>query len=96
MHQECCGMMIDILVPLPTSLCIIFLPPWAFTIISTKLKPKPMPGCIIDVYKRQPRNLINRIEVLTPVYDEDMQADLLRTISYGMRDKMCIRDRFTT
>ena len=33
-----------------------------------------------------PRNLINRIEVLTPVYDEDMQADLLRTISYGMRD----------
>ena len=32
-----------------------------------------------------PRNLINRIEVLTPVYDEDMQADLLRTISYGMR-----------
>ena len=35
-----------------------------------------------------PRNLINRIEVLTPVYDEDMQADLLRTISYGMRDTM--------
>ena len=33
-----------------------------------------------------PRNLINRIEVLTPVYDEDMQADLLRTVSYGMRD----------
>lgn len=33
-----------------------------------------------------PRNLINRIEVLAPVYDEDMQADLLRTVSYGMRD----------
>ena len=33
-----------------------------------------------------PRNLLNRIEVLTPVYDEDLQADLLRTISYGMRD----------
>ena len=33
-----------------------------------------------------PRNLLNRIEVLTPVYDEDMQADLMRTISYGMRD----------
>ena len=33
-----------------------------------------------------PRNLINRIEVLTPVYDEDMQADLMRTVSYGMRD----------
>ena len=33
-----------------------------------------------------PRNLLNRIEVLTPVYDEELQADLLRTISYGMRD----------
>ena len=33
-----------------------------------------------------PRNLVNRVEVLTPVYDEDMQSDLLRTISYGMRD----------
>ncbi len=33
-----------------------------------------------------PRNLLNRIEVLTPVYDEDLQADLLRTVSYGMRD----------
>ena len=33
-----------------------------------------------------PRNLLNRIEVLTPAYDEDLQADLLRTVSYGMRD----------
>ena len=33
-----------------------------------------------------PRNLLNRIEVLTPVYDEELQADLMRTISYGMRD----------
>ena len=33
-----------------------------------------------------PRNLINRIEVLTPVYDEDMRRDLLRTVEYGMRD----------
>lgn len=33
-----------------------------------------------------PRNLLNRIEVMTPVYDEDLQADLLRTIAYGMRD----------
>ena len=33
-----------------------------------------------------PRNLLNRIEVLTPVYDEEMQADLMQTISYGMRD----------
>lgn len=35
---------------------------------------------------RMPRNLLNRIEVLTPVYDEELQADLMRTISYGMRD----------
>ena len=33
-----------------------------------------------------PRNLLNRIEVLTPVYDEELQTDLMRTISYGMRD----------
>ena len=33
-----------------------------------------------------PRNLLNRIEVLTPVYDEELKADLMRTISYGMRD----------
>lgn len=33
-----------------------------------------------------PRNLINRIEVMTPVYDEVLQRDLLRTIDYGMRD----------
>ena len=33
-----------------------------------------------------PRNLLNRIEVLTSVYDEELQADLMRTISYGMRD----------
>ncbi len=33
-----------------------------------------------------PRNLLNRIEARTPVYDEELQADLMRTISYGMRD----------
>ena len=33
-----------------------------------------------------PRNLLNRIEVLTPAYDEDLQADLMRTVSYGMRN----------
>lgn len=33
-----------------------------------------------------PRNLINRIEVYTPVYDADIQADLLRTIEYGLKD----------
>lgn len=33
-----------------------------------------------------PRNLINRVEVYTPVYDADLQADLLRTIEYGLKD----------
>ena len=33
-----------------------------------------------------PRNLVNRIEVLTPVYDEDMEKDLMRTIDFGLRD----------
>ena len=32
------------------------------------------------------RNLVNRIEVLTPVYDEDMKKDLMRTIDFGLRD----------
>lgn len=32
------------------------------------------------------RNLIKRIEVMTPVYDEDLKRDLLRTIEFGMRD----------
>lgn len=33
-----------------------------------------------------PRNLLNRIEVMTPVYDEDMKKDLMRTVEYGLRD----------
>lgn len=33
-----------------------------------------------------PRNLTNRIEVLTPVYDQDLQRDLLRTVEYGLKD----------
>ncbi len=33
-----------------------------------------------------PRNLVNRVEVLAPVYDADMQADLMRTVSFGLRD----------
>ncbi|MGN1244992.1 MAG: RNA degradosome polyphosphate kinase, partial [Muribaculaceae bacterium] len=33
-----------------------------------------------------PRNLDNRIEVLTPVYDEELKSDLLRTVNYGLRD----------
>ena len=33
-----------------------------------------------------PRNLLNRIEVMAPVYDEDMQRDLLRTIDFALAD----------
>ena len=33
-----------------------------------------------------PRNLDNRVEVLAPVYDEDMQQDLLLTVDSGLRD----------
>lgn len=33
-----------------------------------------------------PRNLLNRIEVMTPVYDPEMQADLMRTLDYGLAD----------
>lgn len=35
-----------------------------------------------------PRNLINRIEVYSPVYDADLQRDLLRTVEYGLRGTM--------
>lgn len=33
-----------------------------------------------------PRNLLNRIEVLAPVYDNDIKKDLMRTVEYGLRD----------
>ncbi len=33
-----------------------------------------------------PRNLSSRIEVMTPVYDEALKADLMRTIDYGLAD----------
>ncbi len=33
-----------------------------------------------------PRNLDNRIEVLTPVYDKEIQADLKRVVEYGLQD----------
>ena len=35
-----------------------------------------------------PRNLVNRVEVLAPVYDTDMQRDLMRTIDYGLADNV--------
>ena len=31
-------------------------------------------------------NLVNRIEVLAPVYDDDMRRDLLRTVDLGLHD----------
>ena len=33
-----------------------------------------------------PRNLLNRIEVMTPVYDADLQRDLQRTVDFGLND----------
>ena len=33
-----------------------------------------------------PRNVVNRVEVLTPVYDDEMKRDLMRTVDYGLRD----------
>ncbi len=35
-----------------------------------------------------PRNLGSRIEVMAPVYDDDMRRDLLRTVEYGLRDNV--------
>lgn len=33
-----------------------------------------------------PRNLDNRIEVITPVYDKDIQKDLKHIVEYGLKD----------
>ena len=33
-----------------------------------------------------PRNLVSRIEVMSPVYDDDMKRDLMRTVDFGLRD----------
>lgn len=38
-----------------------------------------------------PRNLDRRIEVVTPVYDPEMKADLLRTMEFGLRDNVKAR-----
>lgn len=35
-----------------------------------------------------PRNLDNRIEVITPVYDEKIKADLRQVLDYGLRDTL--------
>ena len=35
-----------------------------------------------------PRNLDNRIEVVTPVYNEDIQRELIRIVDYGLLDNV--------
>ena len=35
-----------------------------------------------------PRNLDNRIEVLTPVYDKKIQTELKRIVEYGLKDSL--------
>lgn len=34
------------------------------------------------------RNLDNRVEVVAPVYDPEIKADLRRVVEYGLRDNM--------
>lgn len=38
-----------------------------------------------------PRNLDRRIEVVTEIFDPDLQADLMRTVNYGLRDNVQAR-----
>ena len=33
-----------------------------------------------------PRNLDNRVEVIAPVYDPVIKADLKRVVEYGLKD----------
>ena len=42
--------------------------------------------CLTGSADWMPRNLDNRIEVLAPVYDKEIQADLKRIVCYGYRD----------
>ena len=44
--------------------------------------------CFIGSADWMPRNLDNRVEVVTPVYDSAIKADLARVIDYGLRDTM--------
>ena len=44
--------------------------------------------CFIGSADWMPRNLDNRVEVVTPVYDPAIKADLSRVIDYGLRDNM--------
>lgn len=38
-----------------------------------------------------PRNLDNRVEVITPVYDEDIKNELRTIVDYGLKDNMQAR-----
>ena len=42
--------------------------------------------CFIGSADWMPRNLDNRVEVITPVYDPDIKADLKRVVDYDLRD----------
>ena len=44
--------------------------------------------CFIGSADWMPRNLDNRVEVVTPVYDPAIKADLSRVIDYGLHDNM--------
>lgn len=44
--------------------------------------------CFIGSADWMPRNLDNRVEVVTPVYDPAIKADLARVIDYGLRDTL--------
>ena len=35
-----------------------------------------------------PRNLYNRIEVITPVYDEEIKKELIMIVDYGLKDNV--------
>ena len=35
-----------------------------------------------------PRNLDNRVEVIAPVYDPEIKADLKRVVEYGLKDTL--------
>ena len=42
--------------------------------------------CLTGSADWMPRNLDNRIEVLTPVYDKEIQTELKRIVEYGLKD----------
>ena len=44
--------------------------------------------CLTGSADWMPRNLDNRIEVLTPVYDKKIQTELKRIVEYGLKDSL--------